>query len=166
MQMGNAWKEDLTFLHTNMGRKLLRPAKLEVNIVKKRWGGGGLCQNMAYTTTHITHAIAWLGVNVDLWFLSLIIFKVVIMKDNSNLASIILIIVNVNHGKHIQQLDGPSWVVGLDLIRWKIRIFYTIQMVRSGKLQVGEEIMCGLGSVALPTYLGCIGEKVDEKPRW
>jgi hypothetical protein len=57
--------------------------------------------------------------------------------------------VNVNNEKHIQQLDGPSWVVG----RWKIRIFLPIQMVTSGKLQVDEEIMCGLGSVALPIYL-------------
>ncbi len=57
---GYAWKEGETLLSytPNMGRKLLRLAKLEVNIVKKREGGGGLCQNMAYTTTHMTHAIA------------------------------------------------------------------------------------------------------------
>jgi len=48
----------------------------------------------------------------------------------------------------------------------KNKDFFTIQMVTSGKLQVDEEMMCGLGLVALPTYLGCIGEKVDEKPRW
>lgn len=30
--------------------------------------------------------------------------------------------------------------------------FFAIRMVTSGKQQVDEEIMCGLGSMALPTY--------------
>jgi hypothetical protein len=44
----------------------------------------------------------------------------------------------------------------------KNKDFFIIQMVTSGKVQVDEEIMCGLGSVALPTYLGCIGGKLRE----
>ncbi len=57
MQMGNAQKEGETLLSytPNMGRKLLRLAKLEVNIVKKRQGGGGIMpKHGIYNYSHDT----------------------------------------------------------------------------------------------------------------
>jgi hypothetical protein len=55
MQMGMLGKrKNLTFLHTQYAEEIVETSQH----CEEKDGWGGLCQNMAYTTIHMTHVIA------------------------------------------------------------------------------------------------------------